>query len=115
MSSFFQLPPQSNPSLKEQKSSIHSLVLVLRKVTVIMHGIFSRHCENGSYKIKVIDFDESYSPLADSDSFRINIAITDMHRLPDMILYAINTFQNTNIPIQERVYVIPPPYYLDYF
>ena len=33
-----QLPSQSNTSLKEQKSSVHSLLLVLRKVTVLLHG-----------------------------------------------------------------------------
>ena len=32
------LPSQSNPPLKEKYSSIHSLLLVLRKVTVLMHG-----------------------------------------------------------------------------
>ena len=40
MLAFFQLPCQSNPSLKGKKSSIHSLILVLRKVTVLMHVIF---------------------------------------------------------------------------
>ena len=26
-----------------------------------------------------------------------------------------NALHNTNVPIIERVYVIPPPYYLDWF
>ena len=38
MSSLFRIPPQSNPSLKGGGISIHSFLLVLRKVTVIMHG-----------------------------------------------------------------------------
>ena len=29
--------------------------------------------------------------------------------------YFSNAFQNTNVPIHERVCVIPPPYYLDWF
>ena len=37
---FFHIPPQSNPSLKEQKSYINSLLLVIRKVTILMHGNF---------------------------------------------------------------------------
>ena len=40
MSSFFRIQSQSNPSLKEQNSSVFSLLLVLSKVTVLMYGIF---------------------------------------------------------------------------
>ena len=38
-----------------------------------------------------------------------------MHRLTARILDVSNEFQNTNVPINERVCVIPPPYYLDWF
>ena len=38
MSAFFQLPSQSNPSLKEKNYSVNSLLLVLRNVNVMMHG-----------------------------------------------------------------------------
>ena len=37
-----------------------------------------------------------------------------MHRLTDMILDVSNAFQNKNILIHERVFFIPPPYYLDW-
>ena len=37
---FFQIPSQPNTSLKEQKSSDHSLILLLRKVIVLMHVNF---------------------------------------------------------------------------
>ena len=60
------------------------------------------------------DFDQSYSPVAHADSFRINIAIVSIHRLTAMILDASNSFQNTNVTIHERVCVSPPPYYLDW-
>ena len=33
----------------------------------------ARHCANGSYHIKDIDFDQSYSPVAHADFFRINL------------------------------------------
>ena len=39
MPPFFRIPSQSNTSLKEQKFYVHSLLLVLRKVTVLVHGI----------------------------------------------------------------------------
>ena len=38
-----------------------------------------------------------------------------MHRLTASILDVSHAFQNTNVTIHERFYVIPPPYYLDWF
>ena len=38
-----------------------------------------------------------------------------MHRLTASILYVINAFNNTNVPIHERVCVNPPPYFLEWF
>ena len=56
----------------------------------------ARHCSNGSSQIKGIGFDQSYSPVDHADSFRINIAIVDMHRLAARILDVSNAFQNKN-------------------
>ena len=50
-----------------------------------------------------------------AESSRINIAIASMHRLTARILEVSNAFQNKNVPIHERVCVIPPPYYLGWF
>ena len=74
----------------------------------------SHHCANRSSQIKGIGFDQSYSPVAHSDLFIINIAIADMHKLTVNILDVSNEFQNTNIPIYERFCVSPSPYYLDW-
>ena len=38
-----------------------------------------------------------------------------MHRHTDNTLDVINAFQNTNVPIYERVCVSPPLYYIDWF
>ena len=65
--------------------------------------------------MKGIGFDQSYSPVARADSFRINIAIASMHRLKARILDVSISFQNKKNPINERVCVSPPPYYLDWF
>ena len=53
--------------------------------------------------------------MAHADSFRMNISIAYIHRLTAIILDVSNAFQNTNVPIHERVCVSPPPYYLDWF
>ena len=71
-----------------------------------------RHCSNGSSQINGIDFYLSYSLVAHADLFKTNIDIVDMHRLTARTLDVINAFQNTRVPINERVCVSPPPYYL---
>ena len=38
-----------------------------------------------------------------------------MHRLTARILDVSNAFQNTNVPIHKRVFVSPPPYFIDWF
>ena len=38
-----------------------------------------------------------------------------MHRLTTRTLYVSNVFQNENVLIYERVCIIPPPYYLNWF
>ena len=75
----------------------------------------ARNCANGSSQIKGIYFDQPYSPVVHAESFRINIAISSMHRLTVRILYVSNVFQNNKNTIHERVYVSLPPYYLDWF
>ena len=78
-------------------------------------NFFANHCRSGSSQIKDIYFNQSYSPVAYSDYFSINIAIADIDRPTVRILDFSDEFQNKNIPIHERVCVSPPHYYLDLF
>ena len=73
------------------------------------------HCENGISDIQSVDFDQSYSPVAHADSFITNIDIMYMRRITARILDVNNYFQNKKFSIHERVCVITPPYYLDWF
>ena len=66
------------------------------------------HCANGSSQIKGIDFDQSYSPVAHAESFRINIAISSMHRLTARILDVSNVFQKKFPFMKEFVSVHHP-------
>ena len=75
----------------------------------------AHHCANGSSKIKGVDFDQSYSTKAHVDYFRINIAIVAIHRLAEQILDVSDALQNTKVSTNEKVCVIPPPYYLYWF
>ena len=38
MTAFFRIPYQSTPTLKEQRYSVHSLIQVISKATVLMYG-----------------------------------------------------------------------------
>ena len=49
-------------------------------------NFFGCHCKNGSSQIKGIDLDQLYSPVAQADLLRINIAIASMHLLTVRIL-----------------------------
>ena len=113
---FFWLPYQSYTPLKEKK------ILCSLIATSIKEGdcsdackFVARHCTNGISHIKGIDFDKSYSPVAHADSFRINISIAALHKNTYRVLDVSNEFQNTNVPILERVYVSPPSYNIDRF
>ena len=75
----------------------------------------SCHCLNGIYRIQCIDFDQYYNPVAHADSFGINIDIVAIHILTASILDISNASSNKNVPIHERVYFSPLPYYLDWF
>ena len=75
----------------------------------------ARQFENGSFHIQGIGFDNSYNPVAHSDSSRINISIAAMNTLTARILDVSNGFQNKNVPINERFCVSTPPNYLDWF
>ena len=66
------------------------------------------HCANGSSQIKDIDFDQSHSPVAHSDSFRINISIASMHRLTASILDVSNAFLFNLLIMKEFVSVHHP-------
>ena len=78
-----------------------------------MHGTFiAYHCANGSSRIQGVDFDQFYGPVTHTHYFRINIAIMDMNRLIARVFDVSNAFHNTNVPINERVCVIIPIYYL---
>ena len=124
---FLKYERTKNASLLSAPIPIKSLpegtkVLRLLNITIIKEGNCSDvwksvacHCENGSSQIKGTDFDQSYIPVAHDDSFRIKIAIADMHRLTDRILDVSNAFQNKNVPINERVCVVSPPHHLDWF
>ena len=56
-SAFFRMPYQSNPSLKEQNSYAHSLLLALSKVAFMMHvNLLHDNVKMGVIRLKVLVF-----------------------------------------------------------
>ena len=53
--------------------------------------------------------------MANDDSLRTKIAISDMHRLTYGILDVSNAFQNKKFPIHYRIFFSPPPYNINWF
>ena len=62
-------------SLTEGKKVLRSLIAPSIKEGYCSDAwkFVARHCANGSSQIKVIDFDQSYSPVVHAESFRINM------------------------------------------
>ena len=54
-----------------------------------------------SSHIQYIYFDQSYSPVAHSESFRINISIADIYILTYRVLYESNSFKNEKFPFMN--------------
>ena len=74
----------------------------------------AHQCVNGSSQTQGVDFDNYYSTVAHSDSFRINIAISAMNRITARIFDFRNDTQDKNVLIYESVCVIQPLYYLEW-
>ena len=122
-----QYDKNKNSSLLSDTIPIKSLpdvtnVLCSLIYTIIKEGVCSdawkfvaRHCAKRSSQIQGIYFYQSYSLVSYADYFRINISITDMHRITSRILDFNNTPQNKNVTIHERVCASPPLYNLNWF
>ena len=115
MSAFFRIPSQSNPYPKEQKYYVHSLLKILRKVTVLMHVFVFTPLRRWDLLDSMYWFYLPYSPVVYSYYIRINISIGTTNRPTAWILDSRNAFHNTNVPIHEIFCVSTPPYYLDWF
>ena len=70
-------------SLPEGTKVLRSLIAPSIKVVEFSDAwkFVARRCANDSSKIKGIDLYQSYIPVSNDDSFRINIAAAYMHRL----------------------------------
>ena len=70
---------------------------------------YSHHCENESYHIQGVGFDQSYIIISHADSFGENIAITTMNRLNTRILMLVNIYRIHIFPFMKESMSIHHP------
>jgi len=75
----------------------------------------ARHCANGAGMEKGFDYVESYAPITTACSIRIIIALAAGHGMTLALADVKNAFQNTMLPVGERVHLTLPPYYHAWF
>jgi hypothetical protein len=68
----------------------------------------------GTPQQKEIDYKESYSPVVDPTSIRLQIAFSCSQNYILGIIDVKNAFQNTIVPPSSRIYVTVPPTYLQW-
>eukprot|EP00978_Attheya_sp_CCMP212_P035888 scaffold158805_cov35-Attheya_sp.AAC.1 len=111
-----------NPSQSVHSPRIHQPVYQ----SVIQPGVKStgvpdlwqfvaRHCTNGAGMEKGFEYVESYAPITTACSIRVVIALAAGHGMTLALADVKNTFQNTMLPVGERVHLTLPPYYHAWF
>ena len=80
-----------------------------------IYKLEARHCMNGATMEKGKDFDFSYSPTVSAPALRMMIANAASNNRILGVLDVVNCFQNTATPIESRVFVTIPPYYIEWY
>ena len=80
-----------------------------------MWDLYCRHCANGSVQVKGVDFFNSYAAIVTSDSIRVCVAFGASMNMNTYSLDIGNAFQNTLVPLLQRIYVRCPPFYIEWF
>jgi hypothetical protein len=68
----------------------------------------------GTPQQKAVDYIESYSPVVDPTSIRLQVAFSCSQNYILGIIDVKNAFQNTIVPPSSRIYVTVPPTYLQW-
>ena len=80
-----------------------------------MWDLYCWYCANGSVQIKCIDYFTSYAAIVTCDSIRACLAFGAFMKMLVFSLDIGNAFQNTLVPVLQRVYVCCPPVYIEWF
>lgn len=73
-----------------------------------------RECIIGTPQKRYIDFDSSYSPVADGTTIKCQVAVTASTNSYIFVVDIKNAFQNTFAKLSDRKYVTTPPTYLEW-
>jgi hypothetical protein len=98
-------------------SNVFRSTLVPEIKTTDVQGVFElrvHECTIGTTQQKGIDFDNSYSPVAENTSIRVMIAICAALKYTFGILDVKNAFQTTITKAKDRIYANMPPLYCEW-
>jgi hypothetical protein len=98
-------------------SNVFRSTLVPEIKTTDVPGVFElrvRECTIGTPQQKGIDFDNSYSPVAENTTIRVMIAVCASLQYTFGILDVKNAFQTTITKAKDRIYVNMPPLYREW-
>jgi hypothetical protein len=98
-------------------SNVFRSTLVPEIKTTDVPGVFElrvRECTIGTPQQKGIDFDNSYSPVAENTTIRVMIAVCAALQYTFGILDVKNAFQTTITKAKDRIYVNMPPLYREW-
>ena len=73
-----------------------------------------RECIIGTPQKKYVDFDSSYSPVADGSTVKCQLAVSAATNMFIFVVDIKNAFQNTFAQLKDRKYVTTPPTYLEW-
>jgi hypothetical protein len=100
-----------------QGSNVFRSTLVPEIKTTDIPGVYElrvRECTIGTPQQQGVDFDTSYSPVAENTTFRVMIAVCASLNYTCAILDVKNAFQTTITDIKDRIYVHMPPLYREW-
>ena len=97
-------------------STTHVLQYVLypntNKISDNIYQYHPRYCTNGESQVKYIDSDHSDSPVLESHTIRLIVAIYATYHLTIDVKDISNAFQNTLKDSSEREIIDCPPHYI---
>ena len=73
------------------------------------------HCANGRTQIRGSDFTESFPPVISTCTVPSSIVLTASWNIIGGLIDVTNAFQNTMLAPANRIYILMPPYFLQWF
>jgi len=91
------------------------LATKIKQIGLDLWELCVRHCADGSKQKRGEDFDYSFSPTACAGSVKGSISLSALNRLELALLDVENCFQTMLVPIEQRIVMSAPMFWLEWF